>query len=224
MTHQCPKWANPLGVKLTDWVAVIAFILSVGALLWTAFARQLYPSTDISFPDEIQLQCTQYDKKYTCDSDSPVVLIADLFSIWNDSIVSTKPQILRQIDATIESNSFNDSLLKWKYFTEVVDSANKQKGNAGRAILYYGDLRNLEVEFHQNQVSNTRKYTWTQLSSSVADEDIAIGFRIDLAYGSDIRARCTLSFRPQDLTRFKKGKYASPYVVANSTCKEVSQE
>ena len=212
-------------MKLTDWVAVIAFILSVSALLWTAFARQLYPSTDVSFPDEIQIQCIQYDhKKKQCSNDSSIVLIADLFSIWNDSIVSTKPQILRQIDATIESDAFNDSFLKWKYFTEVVDSANKQKGNAGRAILYYGDLRNLEVEFHQNQTSDANEYTWTQLSRSVAVEDIAIGFRIDLAYGSDIRARCTLSFRPQDLTRFKNGKYTSHYVVANSTCNEFSQE
>lgn len=228
MTRQYPRWASPLGVKLTDWVAVIAFILSVAGLLATAIARQLYPSIDVAYPEEIQLQCVNYDyddsdgDPASCASNSPIRLTADLFSIWNDSIFSTKPQILQRIDAIIESNNAGEISMQWKYFTEIVDSENKRKGNSGRAIFYYGDLRNIEVEFFQNQTMDETLYTWSVLASDITNGDITIIFSLDFAYGSDTKTRCDLTFRDDDIDSLRSEKYTSHYVVADAMCEELA--
>ncbi|MXY32672.1 MAG: hypothetical protein F4Y60_00990 [Boseongicola sp. SB0664_bin_43] len=225
MTHQYPRWASPLGVKLTDWVAVIAFILSVGGLLWTGIARQLYPSTDVSFPEEIQLQCTQYDgEQKRCIPDSSIVLVGDLFSIWNDSTFSTKPQILKRIHATITSDNIGKFPFFWKYFTEIVDSANKHKGNSGRAILYYGDLRNVEVEFSQDQVADGNSITWATLTDLIVADDISVEFLLDFAYGDDKNARCSLMFRQEDISDLKNQDYPYHYIIANSVCEELTDK
>lgn len=225
MTNHYPKWASPLGVKLTDWVAVIAFILSVVGLLWTGIARQLYPSIDVSYPEEIQIQCVSYNhKEKHCAPDSGIKLIADLFSIWNDSTFSTKPQILNRIDATIESGDVDEFPLIWKYFTEIVNSTNKQKGNAGRTVLYYGDLRNVEVEFSQDQVTNGRKITWSKITDLIATGDIAVEFLLDFAYGADKRARCNLIFRDDDISKFRDKVFPYHYTVTKSKCQELTDE
>jgi len=185
----------------------------------------LYPSTDVSYPEEIQIQCTQYDhKKKRCIPDSSIVLVADLFSIWNDSTFSTKPQILKKIRSTITSDNIGRFPFSWKYFTEIIDSANKHKGNAGRAILYYGDLRNVEVEFSQDQVADSKGITWTTLTDLIASDDITVEFLLDFAYGSDKRARCTLVFRPEDIVNFKSQTYTHHYTVANSLCEELTDD
>lgn len=222
MSKQYPKWATPLGIKITDWVAVIAFILSVAGLLWTAFARQLYPSTDISFPEQIQIQCAPYDRdKKECPSDSGIKLVADLFSIWNDSIISTKPQILQRIDATVDANFLGRLPMRWQYFTEVVDRANKQKGNAGRTIFYFGDLRNIEIEFYPVQIVGDDTFTWASLLNAIAKSNAFVEFRLDFAYGSDVDALCHLSFRSEDLSRLRNSNFSSPYIVADATCQAI---
>ena len=222
MSQQYPKWAIPLGIRITDWIAVIAFILSVAGFLWTAFARQLYPSTDISFPEQIQIQCAPYDqKKKECPSNSGIKLIADLFSIWNDSIISTKPQILQRIDATVDADSFGRLPMRWQYFTEVVDRANKQKGNAGRTIFYFGDLRNIEIEFYPVQMVDDGTFTWFSLLNAIADKNIVAEFYLDFAYGSDLDALCHLSFRSEDLSRLRNSNFSSPYIVADATCRAI---
>ena len=223
MTRQYPKWANPLGVKLTDWVAIIAFILSVAGLFATVVARQLYPSIDVAYPEEIQLECVNYnrDQKH-CIFNSKIKLLADLFSIWNNSIFSTKPQILQRIEATIESDSAGKIPMRWKYFTEVVDNANKQKGNSGRAIFYYGDLRNIEVEFFQNQIMDKMPYTWSALARDITNGGIIIVFSLDFAYGSDTEIRCDLTFRDDDIDSLRSKKYTRHYVVADTMCEELT--
>ena len=224
MSEKRPTWTYPFGVKLTDWVAVVAFVLSVVGLLWTAFARQLSPSTDVAYPEEIQFQCLVFsnDSKVPCTAASPLLLVADLFSIWNDSVISTKPQILRRIDATIVSGANGNVPWRWKYFTEIVHSKATQKANSGRAIFYYGELRNIEVLFSQSQLEIDLPYTWELLSNDIANNDIDVEFVLDFAYGPRLFVRCALTFASEDVDQLKAGTYDAHFVLADAVCNDTA--
>ena len=223
MTRQYPKRKTLLGVRLMDWVAIIALIFSVAGLLAAEVAKRLYPSIDVAYPEEIQFECVNYDAyKERCVHNSEIKLLADLFSIWNNSIFSTKPQILQKIDATIESVYAGKISMRWKYFTEVTDNRNKQKRNSGRVIFNYGDLRNVEVEFFRNQMMGNTLYTWSALARDIADDDIVIIFSIDFAYGPDTKIRCDLTFRDDDIESLRSEQYIYHYLVADAMCEELT--
>ena len=198
----------------------------------------MYPRIDVSYPEEIQFNCISYDNieaqesgcnrknnEVRCIPNSNVKLVADLFSIWNNSIISTKPQILKKITATVKLNQNRAFPFIWKYFTEIVDNANSQKGNTGRVILNYGDLRNIEVEFIHGQITNEKPMTmtWKKLTDSiVASDKVIVDFSLDIAYGSEKKVRCTLDFRKKDIGKLKSNNYSGHYIVANSVCQELN--
>ena len=107
---------------MTDWAALIAFIISVGGLFWLIIAGWFNPNIDIRYPDTFQIECTNFDRQQKkCKEDSQLFLVADLFSFWNDSWFSTVPGIVEKVSGRIiitKNNKASEASLDWKYISE----------------------------------------------------------------------------------------------------------
>lgn len=228
-TLKFTRWTRPFGIKVTEWVAVLAFILSVGGLFWSTFASLLHPRIHTESPEEIQLQCIGpvlkkgkegEPDKAICKDESGIKVFADLFSMWNNSFFSTKPQILIKANMKMKAGDLLKADYPWKHFTEILDHAGSRETNAGRAIIRQGELRNIEISF--SPVADSNKYTWAQLVTDILANRLSIEFTLDYAYGSSPKFICTLLFNDKNLTALKNNQFEYHYVTAVSTCKDIT--
>ena len=139
---------------------------------------------------------------HECKEKEPVILIADLFSMWNKSVLSSKPIILENIYTKITSNS-GKYVFKQKYYTG--DNA-KVFHNTGHLMINQGDLFNMEIELHQKNEKNTlfcnssinsqTEYHWKTFRKDLKNRSIIIEFCLDFReeFGniSDRHYRCEL--------------------------------
>ena len=141
-------------------ISISALFLSIFTLCLPYLLKTIKPLTKIKLPDEIQFKCITYkEDEEICEQKSNIKLTADLFSIWNDSTISTKPEVLQKIYAVVCRGTHCDepSIFKWKYFTETLDNT-KRKSNVAPMLVSHNSLRNIEVEFYQQgHIDNSNK-------------------------------------------------------------------
>ena len=224
MSETTSRWTYPGGIKITDWTALVALVLSLCTALWSYIATQLPPRIDVATPETIQLMCSDYDhQQMRCHQDAFFSVVADLFSVWNVSPRSTKAEVLLEISGQAQFMK-NDSirysvLLEWKYFTDMTDDSSPER-NTARVKLEKDDLANLETEFiiDPRDVEDSDMLRWSYFVEAVRDESEGNGlssitflFEIDFLYSADRFIECV--YIVDD--RMKENLEKDPYYYEN---------
>ena len=230
-------------------MAFLAWVTSIFIFASPYVLKRINPSTNVEPPDEIQLECTykkeakdhkKEEAEKICEEQSNIKLIADLFSIWNKStITSTKPEILQKIYAVIclGDDCSGSSIFKWKYFTEILDDV-ERRVNAGRILVNHNSIRNIEVEFYQQGIINNSNkneilydgksckssfdttiddehyWNWEKVKKEILPSDndyISIRFCLDLEYSKDRYFKCKATINEFHQSRFEDDKYNYDY-------------
>lgn len=184
-------------LKMTDWVALAAFVISLWfGIFGPLLADSNNPTIDIAPPNIFQFTCTPIPEKksdgsYPCADDAMILVTANLFSFWNTSKFSTKEEIVMDVQGTLILH--NERIpLNWSYFTELTDIPGPPKQNAARFILAKGDLRNREIQFSID--SNTR---WSTLAEAIRAEGMArVEFLVEMQHTPNKAIECAFALAP----------------------------
>ena len=235
--------------KAKNIIPLFALALSTITFIWPYISKTMInPSINVSFPDEIQFECTHTKlNQDVCNEESSVKLIADLFSIWNNSNFSMKPEILKEIYAVVYTSgdlSKRKQIFKWKYFTEISDVEQK-KLNTGRLLFSHNSLQNVEIEFYPLYQSNTydtilydknRKickeeinfastndpYTWKNIKNSLVTNSLIINFCLDFDHSPDKYLQCEMKVEGSLKNRLRKNTLVENYIINSVKCNDLT--
>ena len=171
-------------LKITDWVAVIALIMSIWFGILSPFLASVTgPKIDIEYPVKVQFHCV--NRRAVCEPASPVMLTADLFSFWNNSRFSTRPDVLHKVSGRMgfsDPEFSSEFSFVWRYFTEMTvtemtDVAKSTRKNAGRFSLNRGVLENVEIQF------DVRELSWGELVQLIREHGMLhLSFEVEMEY------------------------------------------
>ena len=198
------RWTltKPFGVKWSVWASVAVVAVPVLGAAWFVVSKIIPPSLNITYPEQIQFECSIYvENPNGCVRESNVKFVVGNFGFWNDSIVSTRTELVKSVSAKVSIDYNNKSKFMsfdWTFFTEItVDPPKRDHAPVAVLRLQKNDYRDMEVEFYNEVDSRPEDHiSWGALSDLIKSglSQMKIVFTIELDYEGDKFVECHVKF------------------------------